>query len=108
MLHEEPAAAKRPALSGAFSAHVSQTALNRQLLAAQGQVTELQNSLLEKQGKIDRLEADILLVSNQAEQERQERVSLDLRTTLEIVCSLFPGEECLFIYIYCRRGYVKR
>ncbi|KAI5116610.1 hypothetical protein M0805_004829 [Coniferiporia weirii] len=70
---KDPASAKRPALSSAFSAHVTQTSLNRQLLAAQAQVTELQNALLERQGKVDRLEADLRLMAAREEEERESR-----------------------------------
>ena len=53
---------------------MSQSALHRQLLNAQSQVTELQNKLLEKQGELDRLEADHRLLAAQEEKERDRRI----------------------------------
>ncbi|KAH8113193.1 mitotic checkpoint protein-domain-containing protein [Phellopilus nigrolimitatus] len=73
----DPAEAKRPALSSAFSAHVAQTSLNRQLLAAQAQATALESALLEKQGTVDRLEADLRLMAAREEEEREARRQAD-------------------------------
>ncbi|THH06328.1 hypothetical protein EW145_g4160 [Phellinidium pouzarii] len=67
------ATAKRPALSTAFSTHVNETSLNRQLLTAQSQITELQNALLEREGKVDSLEADLRLMASREEEEKASR-----------------------------------
>ncbi|EJD00651.1 uncharacterized protein FOMMEDRAFT_148326 [Fomitiporia mediterranea MF3/22] len=82
-VEQESSAAKRPALTSAFSAHVTQTSLNRQLLAAQAQVTELQNKLLNKDREIDRLEADLRLVATREEEEKEARQRAEEEFTLK-------------------------
>lgn len=56
-----------------FTAHISQSSSQRQLLTAQSHVTELQNTLLEKQATIDRLEADRRWLAEREEKERTTR-----------------------------------
>ncbi|TDL13722.1 hypothetical protein BD410DRAFT_871899, partial [Rickenella mellea] len=72
-IEKDPSTSKRLALSNEFSNHVSQTKINRQLLTAQSQVTELQNTLNEREVVIQRLEADRRLLARKEEEEREAR-----------------------------------
>ncbi|KAL5500810.1 MAD1 [Sanghuangporus vaninii] len=70
---KEPAIAKRPALSGTFSAQLAQSSVDRQLLALQTQIADLENSISDKQRDIIRLEGDLRLLAGRDEEEREAR-----------------------------------
>ncbi|KAL5512304.1 hypothetical protein ACEPAG_3296 [Sanghuangporus baumii] len=70
---KEPAVAKRPALSGIFSAQLAQSSVDRQLLALQTQVADLENSVSDKKRDIIRLEGDLRLLAGREEEEKEAR-----------------------------------
>ncbi|KAL5524889.1 MAD1_2 [Sanghuangporus sanghuang] len=70
---KEPAIAKRPALSGTFSAQLAQSSVDRQLLVLRTQVADLENSVSNKQRDIIRLEGDLRLLAGREEEEREAR-----------------------------------
>ena len=64
---------KRPALSTAFSHHIAESTLSRQLGTAQNKVSELENKLSEKEKYIDKLEADRRRLADKGDETVKER-----------------------------------
>ncbi|KAG1727765.1 spindle assembly checkpoint component Mad1 [Suillus paluster] len=66
--------AKRQQRSNAFSSHVANASLERQLLAAQASKLELETKLREKDVAIERLERDRRWFAEREEKEREEKL----------------------------------
>lgn len=66
--------AKRQQRSNAFTSHMANASLERQLLAAQASKTELEAKLREKDTTIERLERDRRWFAEREEKEREEKL----------------------------------
>lgn len=85
--------AKRKQRTQAFTSHMAQASLERQVLAAQTAKVELETKLREKEIEIDRLRGDVHFLGEKEKEEREGREREQVEREAEKVSSSHPVPE---------------